>query len=346
MEVYEVDPLGDPRWTEFLRHDPRASVFHTPQWLEALRRSYGYRPFVLTTSAPRQDLSNGIVLCHVNSWLTGKRMVSLPFSDHCEPLVECPHVLEEVLMSQFNQVRKGHVRYIEIRPLRSLQPENPELRPSNTYHFHTVDLRPSLDEIFHKLHKNSIQRKIRRAEREGLVYQEGNDPRLLDQFYRLFAVTRGRHGLPPSPLQWLRNLLDCFGPDAQVRIASKEGCPVAGMLTLVHGKTIVYKYGGTDTRFNPMGGMSLLFWRTIQDGKARGLEELDLGRCDADDTGLVTFKNRWGSVKSTLTYWRLGEKGTQNHLNGWPADVARRLFLYTPHPLRVKLGNFLYKHVG
>jgi hypothetical protein len=40
---------------------PRASVFHTIAWLEALRQTYGYQPVVYTTSAPGNGLRNGIV---------------------------------------------------------------------------------------------------------------------------------------------------------------------------------------------------------------------------------------------------------------------------------------------
>jgi len=88
--VYEIDPLWDPRWQALLARDSRASIFHHPSWLDALRRTYGYQPTVLTTTPPGGELTNGVVLCRVDSWLTGRRMVSLPFSDHCEPLAESP----------------------------------------------------------------------------------------------------------------------------------------------------------------------------------------------------------------------------------------------------------------
>jgi hypothetical protein len=34
-----IDPLTDARWEVFLQRHPRASIFHTPRWLEALRRT-------------------------------------------------------------------------------------------------------------------------------------------------------------------------------------------------------------------------------------------------------------------------------------------------------------------
>src|SRR5271163_255271 len=75
------------RWSEFVERHSRSSIFHTVGWLEALRRTYGYEPIVLTTSPAGRELQNGLVLCQVNSWWTGRRLVSVPFADHCEPLV-------------------------------------------------------------------------------------------------------------------------------------------------------------------------------------------------------------------------------------------------------------------
>src|SRR5262249_10182222 len=99
VPAYNLDPLRDPRWPEFLETHPRASVFHTPGWLTALRRTYGYEPVAYTTTPPGTNLTNGIVFCKVNSRLTGRRLVSLPFSDHCEPLVESSEDLQPLLQS-------------------------------------------------------------------------------------------------------------------------------------------------------------------------------------------------------------------------------------------------------
>ncbi len=116
MSVYQIDPLQDSRWRHFLLEHPSASVFHTPAWLEALRRTYGYEPFVLTTCPPSQDLTNGLVFCRINSRFTGRRLVSLPFSDHCEPLADGPKDIEQLLCSLEGLVEEENLKYIEIRP--------------------------------------------------------------------------------------------------------------------------------------------------------------------------------------------------------------------------------------
>src|SRR5436853_1814942 len=109
--IHSLDPLRDPRWPEFVQRHPRASVFHTPGWLEALRRTYGYEPIVYTTSPPRAELTNGLVFCRVRSWLTGNRVVSLPFSDHCEALVDKAEDLDCLLESLEREAKSDGWKY-------------------------------------------------------------------------------------------------------------------------------------------------------------------------------------------------------------------------------------------
>src|SRR5689334_15098324 len=99
MSVRAIDPREDARWPAFLDRHAHASVFHTPAWLEALRRTYGYQPAAFVTAAPGEELTNGLVFCRVKSWLTGRRIISLPFSDYCEPLLESAGDLDALLVA-------------------------------------------------------------------------------------------------------------------------------------------------------------------------------------------------------------------------------------------------------
>ena len=90
VALHEINPLEDPRWRRFVENHPRSTVFHSFEWLEALRRTYGYEPIAVTTCPPHSELLNAAVFCRVESILTGRRLVSLPFSDHCDVLEGAP----------------------------------------------------------------------------------------------------------------------------------------------------------------------------------------------------------------------------------------------------------------
>lgn len=342
---YLVDPIGDPRWAALVNSHPRASVFHTQNWLRALRDAYGYESAVVTTCSPSERLTNGVVFCRVKSWLTGHRLVSLPFSDHCEPLIDNRDVLDAILLQMTRKIKAGDWRYVEIRPITCEPSFHAELSRFDTYHLHRLNLDLSEEQLFRGFHKDCIQRKIRRAEREKLEYEEGTSEELLHKFYRLVVMTRRRQHLPPQPLKWFRGLIAAFGNNIKIRVASKDGVPVASILTLSHKKSMVYKYGCSNAAFNNLGGTALLFWRTIQEAKASGLEELDMGRSDLDNPGLVAFKEHFGASGKLISYWTCPHSKA-GLPSVWKKQVAGRMVSVVPDFALEMVGNLLYKHVG
>lgn len=346
MHVYRIDPLTDVRWTAFVNRHPRASIFHSRGWLEALHRTYGYEPVVYTTSAPRAELTNGIPFCRIRTWLTGRRLVSLPFSDHCEMLAVDGEELESLLSSAEQDAEREGWQYVEIRPESSQLPTRTSFHGSAIFSLHVLELRRELGKLFASFHKDCVQRKIRRAEREGLVCEEGREESLLAKFYSLLLSTRRRQGLPPQPRQWFRNLLACLGDNAQIRVASKNGQAVAAILTLTHKQTLVYKYGCSERRFNRLGGTQLLFWRAIQQAAENHFTQFDLGRTDPGNSGLNAFKERWGAVCSQVTYYRSSLHPAQTAVRVWDKHFARHFFSRVPDPVLAAAGRLLYRHIG
>jgi hypothetical protein len=342
--AFEIDPLHDPRWAALVDSHPRASVFHSPHWLQALRTVYGYIPFVVTTCPPGTRLTNGLVFCRIKSWLTGHRLVSLPFSDHCEPLVDSSGELDDMLLYMRQNVDKDRWKRIEIRPVSHEPSGHTKLARGVTYCFHRLDLRRSAQELFRSFHKGCGQ-KIRRAERENLKYEEGTSENLLQEFYRLLVLTRRRHCLPPQPVSWFRGLIAAFGKDLKIRVASKDGVAVASILTLSHKKSMVYKYACSDAKSNHFGGTTLLLWNTIQEARDGGFEEFDLGRSDTDNLGLIAFKEHWGGQRALIHYWTYPHSPSRP-TPSWKKSLVRQVVSAVPNLALIEAGKLLYRHVG
>lgn len=344
MTVHAIDPLTDPRWRAFVEEHPRASVFHSTGWLEALRHTYGCTPRVLTTTPPGGPLCNGLAICEVRAW--GRtRLVSLPFSDHCEPLVDVPEDWSRILGYLASGIEAGAWRSVELRPRSGdlMTPDPAGWSPTRQYLFHGCDLTPSLDTIHARFHTSCIQRPIRRAEREGLRCESGSSPALLEAFYGLMRLTRRRHGLPPQPIAWFRNLSNALRGSLTVHVASMAGRPIASILTLSFRTRLVYKYGCSDPAYHRLGAMPFLFWQAIQQAKTQQHEELDLGRSDIGQHGLAAFKERLGARRSTLTYFNQPPLAPRI-VSRWPERTARWMFEHLPNPALTLAGRVLYKH--
>jgi CelD/BcsL family acetyltransferase involved in cellulose biosynthesis len=341
-----IDPLTDARWDDLVSRHPRASAFHRTGWLGALKETYGYEPFVVTSASAGESLADGIVACRIRSWLTGTRIVSLPFTDHCEPLFGDSSGESLLLGRLVEECNRWRCSYLEFRPLSAPANLGSGFQPSETYCFHELDLAPDLGHLFKGLHKDSIRRKIRRAEEEHLAYEVGNTNELVETFYHLLLITRRRHRLPPQPKHWFRSLIKHMGDGAQIRVARKGGVPIAAILTLRHRSRVIYKYGCSDAAFHQLGGMPFLFWRLIEESKASGAESIDFGRSGTENEGLIAFKSKFGAAKRTLTYFRYPRANKQNASDWGDSWLARRVFSILPDGVLSAAGKILYRHIG
>jgi len=301
---------------------------------------------VLTSSPAGETLTDGIVACRIKSWLTGTRIVSLPFADHCDPLFNNAGEGFQLSEGLIQESTKQHCKYLELRPLMEPADLGNKFQASESFYFHELDLRPGLDQLFKSLHKDSIQRKIRRAEKEQVTYEAGSSEQFIQTFYNLLLITRRRHHLPPQPINWFRNLAKNMGDALHIRLAKKNGAAIAALLTLRHGKNIIYKYGCSDGAFHQLGGMPFLFWKLIEEGKATGAESLDFGRSEMENEGLVAFKDKFGTGKRTLTYHRYPQTTKQSAHSWGDSILARKMFSILPDGVLSAAGKILYRHIG
>ena len=348
MPVYCIDPIQDPRWEEFVQRHPESSLFHSRRWLQSLNRTYGYEPVAYTTAPRPARITAGILCCRVRSIFMGSRLVSVPFADHCQPLESTPGELLGILPELKQLVRSEPFRYFELRCCSSELfnlAQDEDLSSSSTFAHHVLDLSSDLRTLFDRFHHSCVQRKIRRAERERVVHEEGNSDKAIRQFYALLIQTRQRHGLPPQPLTWFLNLRDAWGEALKLSLAVQSGRPIASIITILHKQCLTYKYGCSDARFHKSGAMPFLFWESIQDAKRRGATKFDLGRSDLDNPGLIAFKEHLGAERSRLTYYCYPASATNRRALG-ATEFASQFCRYLPAPLLRVAGNLLYRHFG
>ena len=84
LHLQIINPLEYPGWDELLLGTDGYSLFHSSSWARVLHESYRYKPLYFTC-IENGKLSALIPMMEVISFLTGRRGVSLPFTDCCQP---------------------------------------------------------------------------------------------------------------------------------------------------------------------------------------------------------------------------------------------------------------------
>lgn len=134
-EAEAVDPCAFKDWDELLGRTPGSSFFHTAAWADVLREAYRYEPLYFTVTGPA-SLEALLPVMEVDSLLTGKRGVSLPFTDYCEPIASDAGQFRELFAAAVAWGRKRGWRYLELRGGEAFLDRT---EPSEWHYAHTLD---------------------------------------------------------------------------------------------------------------------------------------------------------------------------------------------------------------
>jgi CelD/BcsL family acetyltransferase involved in cellulose biosynthesis len=337
--VITLDPIADARWAELVDRAPDATIFHHPAWLRLLRDTYRYELTACCVDGGDGTLAAGLPIAHVSSRITGRRMVALPFSDLCPPLVATPEA-GPALVGALDELRRRRGVALEVRgALEGAQ-------PGERFHHHLLALEPDVDAVVRRFAKPQAARGVRRAVREGLEAELRTDAAALRSFYALHTGTRRRLGVPTQPRRFILALETLFDEGLGFVLLVRRGDrPVAAAVFLVFGDVLTYKYGASDERFLSARPNNLLFMEAIRWGCAHGMRTLDFGRTHWNQDGLRSFKLAWGAEERELRYHRLG--GAQAPARGAPLERWLAVAIRRSPPLAGRvIGEVLYRHAG
>jgi hypothetical protein len=281
----------------------------------------------------------------VSSWITGRRGIALPFTDELAPLAPdaaafgCLHREALVLAGQ------RHWKYFECRGGRDLFGDAPA---SESFLGHRLDLTAGESAIFSHFGKTN-RGAIRQAGESGLKIEFSRDLEAIRAFHGLMCMTRRRHGVPPQPFSFFACVQRHVLAENQgwVVLARHNGLPVAGAVYFHFGKTVIYKYGASDEKFNLLRGNNLVMWEAIRRHAGEGFATLDFGRTALDNEGLRRFKLSWGTAERTIGYVRQELPSRRFRAARAPsAGWSTRIFRAVPGPILRLIGAVLYKHAA
>jgi len=341
LQIQAVNPLSGT--TPAGDNENRdASFFQGAAWARVLTETYGYTPVYF--QAVRDNRVEAVLpVMEVESRLTGRRGVSLPFTDHCEPVGASPAVLKSVFQEAVRHGRARRWKYLECRGGGSLFVG---ATPSLSFFSHQLRLLPDLDYLFSRF-ESSVRRAIRKAERAGLKVEFARDLPAVQTYYALHCQTRREHGLPPQPFRFFREIqrhileagLGC------VVSARQRSRALASAIFFFQGDEAIYKFGASDPGQRELRANNLVMWEAIRWLAGRGVKNLDFGRTSLANAGLRRYKLGWGGEEHTLDYFKYDLRRDEFVLDhdaafGW----HNRLFQHLPVALARVAGEILYRH--
>lgn len=327
------------------------AFYHSEAWLALLGRLYGYDVMTLLAHDTDGHTTGRLPVSLMRSRFTGRRLVSLPFSDYC-PLVSADVASANDLVDQAIELAQQHrVRYLELRSGSSDALKNrSDLLESSRFVRWYVPLGTDSDAVWSALRK-PVKRQVRKARKLGVEIYHARRVDEVDHYYQLHLRTRCRkHGMPAQPRRFFSSLWDEFASwgTMHVLLAQYDGKPIAGMVLIASGMTLRYAYGASDEQFLYLAPNNLLMWEAIAWGCSQGYQVLDLGRTARENHGLMEFKRGWGATQEPLPYYyypkvtglaTTSEQSRKFH-------ILTSCWRHLPLPVAEVLGAKVYRHLG
>lgn len=324
---------------------PGFTFFHGTGWGRTLVDAYDFTPKCLVRSVPDTTRAGFLPIMEVSSWLTGRRGISLPFTDACDALCDNEDTFRDLCTELNAHAQSRNWKSWELRGGRARRSDAPA---AASFWGHRLDLSSNPDEVFTRL-QGAARTSVRKALNQNLTINFATDMSAVRIFHGLLCKTRQRHGLPPQPLHFFESLQRNILAAGQgwVVLAKQGNTPVAGAVFLHLGKSAVYKYAASDSAFRDTQANNLVLWQAIEWYSKSGFSSVDFGRTSIANEGLRRFKRSWGAIENLIEYIKFDRNADRfvtmkDQTLGWHT----RFFRILPSPLSNLIGAAAYRHLA
>jgi len=345
-QIVLIDPINDIKWEELLPKDNYKYFFYNSNWANTLINCYNFKPYYLIIKKEK-NIQAIAPLLEINSFITGKRAVSLPFTDYCEPFLVSKDFSSDFwdILIKYGKEKKW--KYIELRGGENYF----DLNKSYLYYLeHYLDLSKTIDVIYSGF-KDSCKRNIKKAKQSGIIIKTSIKYEDLKKFYNLNLITRKKHGIPPQPFSFFKSIHENIFKNNKgiIFLAEFENKCIASYVFFYDEflKTAIYKFGASDPKYLYTRANNLIIWEAIQFFKSKNFKHFLFGRTSIDNDGLIQFKNNWTEDIKKIYYFKYDLK-KDKFLKSEAKDFHfyNKIFNKFPIFLLKFIGEKLYKHIA
>jgi hypothetical protein len=358
-----VIPWELQEWDTYVREHPAGCVYHTSLWCRIVSEIGGYQPLCLAVRDGGR-LTGVLPAMEIRSRLTGNRMGSLPFSDECYAIADDPAAAGSLIEAALRLREERGLAFFEMRgaPIvrggdgaalgnggDALVEEQGFVAQHHFFNF-LLALSPDIDSVMKTLHKKAVRPTIKRSFKLGVTVLRGKSDADIREFYRMYCMTRKRHGIPPQPIRMFERIMKDFAdsPQARLYLAEFEGRSIGAVIVFrFRGKTYL-KYEVVDDAFRDTRPVYAMLWKSIEESALDGDHTYDFGRTEKDNTGLVGFKSRWGTEQVDLPYYFFppSEGLSVVKSSSLKYKLFTGVFRRMPTSMSVRIGERLFRHFG
>jgi len=349
-----IDPLKDERWDQFVEGHPNGWLCHLSGWKSLLEKCFSHIKgfYIVKLNSFGNEFCAGLPIFRVKSFLTGKRLVSIPFATLCDPLYYQESDLQAITKSAIQLGKRYKSSFIEIRNFKSAGLKDDQKFKTNLiYKNHYLELKEDLESIKKRFHRTCVKQRISRSLKSNLTLKFGKTEQDLKRFYALYLLTRKRTQLPPMPYRFFKTMWEIFHPSGKISLllAEYENAAIAAILMFQYKNRVSVEFAGSDDNYKQLSPNHFLFWNAINISKEEGYSLFDFGRTSPKNQPLMDFKMHWGTLITDIPhyyYFRNSSKYMKFPQDRFVFRLGQTLSRFIPMSFYPFFGEMCYHHLG
>lgn len=288
----------------FLNNAQCSAPYQHLQWLLAIHKAYGHQYEYLLARKDKEIV--GVLPISIFRKLSGKKQLcSLPFCD-IGGVVTDDNVVRNILVQYaVNMAEQLQATPLELRQRLTGQQSNVDM--TNRKVSMLLDLPDSAEALLAGF-KSKLRSQIKKAEKNGLLFDFANDAKSIDDFFYVFSRNMHLLGSPTHSIKWFHALRETYRDDLLVGRVWFEDKIVAAGILLFSGTNVSIPWASTLRDYNRLAPNMLLYWNLLRVSCERGCKQFDFGRSTFGE-GTYRFKQQWGANPVLLDWQYLDKQG-------------------------------------
>lgn len=288
-----------PLWNNYVNSHPQATPYHHFGWLTSTCNAYCHENASYLVFE-EENLVGIVPLIKFKGPFGKYKYCALPFCDTGHALTSSGAAEQKIRELLQALSRQQIVEYRATSPKDADELEQAQLENSKVSMILPL---PDTSEELLKSFKSKLRSQIRKAEKNGLHYQVGHTPTLLQEFYQVFVENMRKLGSPVHSFSWFTELFKSYADAMLISVVYSGDLPVGGAIVLVNKDKACIPWASTLAEYNRLAPNMLLYWSVLAHTTDAGCKEFDFGRSTYNE-GTYKFKQQWGAKPRPLD-WRL-----------------------------------------
>lgn len=351
MEFAIAQASDATRWDEYVNRHAHASPYHLFAWRQAIEHAYHLQSHYLMALDDQDQITGILPVILIRPPLGNATLCSLPYCDRGEALADSPAIVEQLTLKANKLRQQLKANRYEYRSTKLSTYDPSEHQASTTVKKVRMVLElPETSEALLAGFKAKLRSQIKKAEKNGLSFETGNNKDLVAAFYEVFTLNMRDLGSPTHSKGWFKSISHFYAENCVVSIVRSEGIPIGAGLILINGTTATIPWASTLRKYNKLAPNMMLYWSLLEHATNNGCQQFDFGRSSIGE-GTFKFKQQWGARPVELD-WKtypenINQEGKEDkiHQNISLRQAAENIWKKLPLPVTIQLGSRLRKYI-